>query len=106
MEPQTATELRWYLARANTTYDEAYKHRAQADTNRLQALIDLHDASRAQEKTAIRQLSKKVKQANEAFLEADKALMTVFKQKIHLETELEHMQEGKEYQWNTHTRDY
>lgn len=98
MEPQTATELRWYLARINIAFNEALKYREQADTNRLQAQIDLHDASRAQAKTAIRQLSKKVKQANEAFLEADKALMAVHKQKIHLETELENIQERKEYQ--------
>lgn len=106
MEPQTVTELRWYLARINSAFNEAIKYRAQADTDRLQALIDLHDATRAQEKTLIRQLSKKAKKASEAFLEADKALMAVHKQKIHLETELEHMQERKEYQWNTHTRDY
>lgn len=104
MEPQTVTELRWYLERINSAFNEAIKYRFQADTNRLQAQLDLGRAQRNQEinqtkenKTEVKNAHAKVKQAGEKFLEADKALMAVYKQKIHLETELENIQERKEY---------
>lgn len=104
MEPQIVTELRWYLERINSAFNEAIKYRFQADTNRLQAQLDLGRAQRNQEinqtkenKTEVKNAHAKVKQAGEKFLEADKALMAVYKQKIHLETELENIQERKEY---------
>lgn len=110
MEPQTVTELRWYLARANTAFDEAYKYRRDADTSRIQAILSKAEAERElaahvtkETKNNLKNARAKVKQADEKFLEADKALLTVHKQKIHLETELEHMQERKDPQCDTPT---
>lgn len=102
MEPQTVTELRWYLARANTAFNEAYKYRHDADANRIQAILDKAEAEKElatnatkETKNNLKNARAKVKQADEKFLEADKALLTVHKQKIHLETELEHIQQRK-----------
>lgn len=111
MEPQTVTELRWYLARANTAFNEAIKYRRDADTNRIQAILDKAEAEKElaahatkETKTNLKNARAKVKQADEKFLEADKALLTVHKQKIHLETELQHAQARKDPQCDTPTQ--
>lgn len=111
MEPQTVTELRWYLARTNTAFNEALKYRRDADTNRIQAILDKAEAEKElaahatkETKNNLKNARAKVKQADEKFLEADKALLTVHKQKIHLETELKHAQERKDPQCDTPTQ--
>lgn len=110
MEPQTVTELRWYLARANTAFNEAYKYRHDADANRIQAILDKAEAEKElatnatkETKQNLKNARAELKQADEKFLEADKALLTVHKQKIHLETELQHAQARKDPQCDTPT---
>ena len=110
MEPQTVTELRWYLARANSAFNEAIKYRRDADANRIQAILNKAKAEKElaahatkETKTNLKNARAKVKQADEKFLEADKALLTVHKQKIHLETELQHAQARKDPQCDTPT---
>lgn len=102
MEPQTVTELRWYLARINTAFAQALDERRKAENNRLQAILDREQAERELEahttketKNNLKTVKEKLKQATETYQTADAALMTVYKQKIHLETELEHAQERK-----------
>lgn len=102
MTTQTVTRLKWYLTRANTAFNEAYKYRRDADTSRIQAILNKYKAEKdlaahitKETKNNLKNAQEKLKQADEKFLEADKALLTVHKQKIHLETELEHIQQGK-----------
>lgn len=103
MEPQTVTELRWYLARINTAYKKALDNRRQTENNRMQAILDKAKAERELEahatketKTNLKNMKEKLKQATETYQTADAAVMTLYKQKIHLETELEHIQAEKE----------
>lgn len=103
MEPQTVTELRWYLARINTAYTQALDERRKAETTRLQAILDREQAERELEahatketKNNLKNMKEKLKQATETYHTADAAVMTLYKQKIHLETELEHIQAEKE----------
>lgn len=105
MEPQTVTELRWYLARINTAYTQALDERRKAENTRMQAILDKAKAERELEahatketKTNLKNMKEKLKQATEAHQTADAALMTLYKQKIHLETELEHIQAEKKNQ--------
>ena len=102
MEPQTVTELRWQLARITTTYTQVIENLRRADDNRLQAILDWGQAERElaahatkETKSDLKNAKKKVKQATEEFETADKAFMTVYKQKIHLEDELKNMQKTK-----------
>lgn len=110
MEPQTVTEHAPNSDGTSTAFNEAYKYRHDADTNRIQAILDKAEAEKElaahatkETKTNLKNARAKVKQADEKFLEADKALLTVHKQKIHLETELQHMQERKDPQCDTPT---
>lgn len=103
MEPQTVTELRWYLARINTAYTQALDERRKAGNTRLQAILDREQAERELEahatketKNNLKNMKEKLKQATETYHTADAAVMTLYKQKIHLETELEHIQAEKE----------
>lgn len=103
MEPQTVTELRWYLARINTAYTQALDECRKAGTTRLQAILDREQAERELEahatketKNNLKNMKEKLKQATETYHTADAAVMTLYKQKIHLETELEHIQAEKE----------
>lgn len=96
MEPQTVTELRRQLARIETAYTQALENRNRADTNRLQAILDKAEAERElaahvtkETKTNLKTVKEKLKQATETYQTADAAVMTVYKQKIHLEDELE-----------------
>lgn len=102
MEPQTVTELRRQLARIKTAYTQANDNRCRADENRLTAIIAQNAAERElathatkETKSDLKNAKKKVKQATEEFETADKAFMTVYKQKIHLEDELANMQKTK-----------
>lgn len=102
MEPQTVTELRWYLARINTAYKQALDNRRQTENNRMQAILDKAKAERElaahttkETKNNLKTVKEKLKQATETYQIADAAVMTVYKQKIHLETELENIQERK-----------
>ena len=102
MEPQTVTELRRQLARIETAYTQAIENLRRADDNRLQAILDQAEAERElaahvtkETKSNLKTVKKKVKQATEEFETADKAFMTVYKQKIHLEDELANMQKTK-----------
>lgn len=101
-DPQTVTELRRQLARIKTTYTQANDNRCRADENRLTAIIAQNAAERElaahvtkETKSDLKNAKKKVKQATEEFETADKAFMTVYKQKIHLEDELKNMQKTK-----------
>lgn len=103
MEPQTVTELRRQLARIETAYTQAIENLRRADDNRLQAILDKAKAERELEahatketKTNLKNMKEKLKQATETYQTADAAVMTLYKQKIHLETELEHIQAEKE----------
>lgn len=102
MTPQTVTELRRQLARIKTAYTQAIENLRRADDNRLQAILDQAEAERElaahatkETKSDLKNAKKKVKQATEEFETADKAFMTVYKQKIHLEDELANMQKTK-----------
>lgn len=97
MEPQTVTELRWYLARIKTAYAQALENRRNAENNRLQAILDREHAERElaahvtkETKTNLKNVKEKLKQATETYQTADAAVMIAYKQKIHLEDELEH----------------
>ncbi|KMT46810.1 hypothetical protein AC069_03645 [Gardnerella vaginalis] len=96
-DPQTVTELRRQVARIKAAYTQANDNRCRADENRLVAIIAQNAAERElaahatkETKTNLKTAKEKVKQATEEFETADKAFMTVYKQKIHLEDELEH----------------
>lgn len=102
MTPQTVTELRRQVARIKTAYTQALDSRRRADDKRLRAILDQAEAERElaahatkETKTNLKTAKKKVKQATEEFETADKAFMTVYKQKIHLEDELANMQKTK-----------
>lgn len=97
MEPQTVTELRWYLARIKTAFAQSLDNRRNAENNRLQAILDREHAEREldeqvtkETKTNLKNAKEKLKQATETYQTADAAVMIVYKQKIHLEDELEH----------------
>lgn len=101
-DPQTVTELRWYLVCIKPAYAQALENRCKAENNRLQAMLDREQAERElaahvtkETKTNLKNAKKKVKQATEEFETADKAFMTLYKQKIHLEDELANMQKTK-----------
>ena len=96
MTPQTVTELRRQLARIKTAYTQALDERRKAEDNRLQAILDQEQAERElaahvtkETKSDLKIAREKLKQATETYQTADKALMIVYKQKIHLEDELE-----------------
>ena len=97
MEPQTVTELRWQLARIKTAFEQALDERRKAENNRLQAILNQAEAERElaahvtkETKTNLKTVKEKLKHATETYQTADAAVMTVYKQKIHLEDELEH----------------
>lgn len=102
MEPQTVTELRRQVARIKTAYTQALENRRNAENNRLQAILDRERAERElaanvtkETKTNLKTVKEKLKQATETYQTADAAVMTVYKQKIHLEDELANMQKTK-----------
>lgn len=89
-------ELKQQLARIETAYTQALENRNRADTNRLQAILDKAEAERElaahvtkETKTNLKTVKEKLKQATETYQTADAAVMIVYKQKIHLEDELE-----------------
>lgn len=88
MEPQTVTELRWHLARIKTAYTQALDERRKAER-------ELAAHATKETKNNLKTVKEKLKQATETYQIADAAVMTVYKQKIHLETELENIQERK-----------
>lgn len=101
-DPQTVTELRRQVARIKAAYTQANDNRCRADENRLTAIIAQNAAERElaahatkETKSDLKNAKKKVKQATEEFETADKAFMTLYKQKIHLEDELANMQKTK-----------
>lgn len=90
-------ELKQQLTHINAAFAQALENRNRADTNRLQAILDQAEAERElaahvtkETKTNLKTVKEKLKQATETYQTADKALMIVYKQKIHLEDELEH----------------
>lgn len=102
MTPQTVTELRRQLARIKTAYTQALDERRKAEDNRLQAILDRGQAERElaahvtrETKSNLKTVKEKLRQATEAYQTADAAVMTVYKQKIHLEDELKRAQERK-----------
>lgn len=90
-------ELKQQLARIKAAFAQALENRRNAENNRLQAILDREHAERQLEahvtketKTNLKTVKEKLKQATETYQTADTAVMTVYKQKIHLEDELEH----------------
>lgn len=101
-DPQTVTELRRQVARIKAAYTRANDNRCRADENRLVAIIAQNAAERElaahvtkETKTNLKNAKEKLKQATETYQTADAAVMTVYKQKIHLEDELKRAQERK-----------
>ena len=89
-------ELKQQLTHINAAFAQALENRNRADTNRLQAILDQAEAERElaahvtkETKTNLKTVKEKLKQATETYQTADAAVMTVYKQKIHLEDELE-----------------
>lgn len=89
-------ELKQKLAHIKAALAQALDNRRNAENNRLQAILDQERAERQLEahvtketKTNLKTVKEKLKQATETYQTADKALMIVYKQKIHLEDELE-----------------
>lgn len=90
-------ELKQQLTHINAAFAQALENRNRADTNRLQAILNQAEAERElaahvtkETKTNLKTVKEKLKQATETYQTADTAVMTVYKQKIHLEDELEH----------------
>lgn len=90
-------ELKQQLTRIKAAFAQALENRRNAENNRLQAILDRAQAERELEahvtketKTNLKTVKEKLKQATETYQTADAALMIVYKQKIHLEEELEH----------------
>lgn len=90
-------ELKQQLTHINAAFAQALENRPNAENNRLQAILDRAQAERELEahvtketKTNLKTVKEKLKQATETYQTADAALMIVYKQKIHLEEELEH----------------
>lgn len=90
-------ELKQQLTHINAAFAQALENRNRADTNRLQAILDQAEAERElaahvtkETKTNLKNVKEKLKHATETYQTADAAVMTVYKQKIHLEDELEH----------------
>lgn len=90
-------ELKQQLTHINAAFAQTLENRNRADTNRLQAILDKAEAERElaahvtkETKTNLKTVKEKLKQATETYQTADAAVMTVYKQKIHLEDELEH----------------
>lgn len=90
-------ELKQQLTHINAAFAQALENRHNAENNRLQAILDRERAERElaanvtkETKTNLKTVKEKLKQATETYQTADAAVMTVYKQKIHLEDELEH----------------
>lgn len=95
-------ELKQQLTHIKAAFAQALENRHNAENNRLQAILDQEQAERElaahvtkETKSDLKIAREKLKQATETYQTADKALMIVYKQKIHLEDELEHIQERK-----------
>nr|DAT37486.1 MAG TPA: hypothetical protein [Caudoviricetes sp.] len=90
-------ELKQQLTHIKAAFAQALENRHNAENNRLQAILDRAQAERElaahvtkETKSNLKTVKEKLKQATEAYQTADAAVMTVYKQKIHLEDELEH----------------
>lgn len=90
-------ELKQQLTHINAAFAQALENRHNAENNRLQAILNQAEAERElaahvtkETKTNLKNAREKLKQATQTYETADAALMTVYKQKIHLEDELEH----------------
>lgn len=95
-------ELKQQLTHINAAFAQALENRHNAENNRLQAILDKAEAERElaahvtkETKTNLKTVKEKLKQATETYQTADAAVMTVYKQKIHLEDELANMQKTK-----------
>lgn len=90
-------ELKQQLTHINAAFAQALENRHNAENNRLQAILDQAEAERElaahvtkETKTNLKTVKEKLKQATQTYQTADAAVMIVYKQKIHLEEELEH----------------
>lgn len=97
MESQNIKELKQQLTHINAAFAQALENRRNAENNRLQAILDREQAKRElaahvtkETKTNLKNAREKLKQTTQTYQTADAAVMTVYKQKIHLEDELEH----------------
>lgn len=89
-------ELKQQLTHIKAAFAQTLENRYKAENNRLQAILDRAQAERElaahvtkETKTNLKTVKEKLKQATETYQTADAAVMTVYKQKIHLEDELE-----------------
>lgn len=89
-------ELKQQLTHIKAAYTQALDERRKAENNRLQVILDRERAEREldeqvtkETKSDLKIAREKLKQATEAYQTADAAVMIVYKQKIHLEDELE-----------------
>lgn len=96
MESQNIKELKQQLTHINASFAQALENRHNAENNRLQAILDQAEAERElaahvtkETKSNLKNAREKLKHATETYQTADAAVMTVYKQKIHLEDELE-----------------
>lgn len=89
-------ELKQQLTHIKAAFAQALENRDKAENNRLQAILDRAQAERElaahvtkETKTNLKTVKEKLKQTTQTYQTADAAVMTVYKQKIHLEDELE-----------------
>lgn len=89
-------ELKQQLTHIKAAFAQALENRRNAGNNRLQAILDRGQAERELEahatketKTNLKNAKEKLNQATETYQTADAAVMIIYKQKIHLEDELE-----------------
>lgn len=89
-------ELKQQLTHINAAFAQALENRHNAGNNRLQAILDQAEAERElaahvtrETKSNLKTVKEKLRHATETYQTADAAVMTVYKQKIHLEDELE-----------------
>lgn len=90
-------ELKQQLTHTKALLAQALENRRNAENNWLQAILDQEQAERElaahvtkETKSNLKNAREKLKHATQTYQTADAAVMTVYKQKIHLEDELEH----------------
>lgn len=96
-------ELKQQLTHTNAAFAQALENRHNAENNRLQAILDKAEAERElaahvtkETKSNLKNAREKLKQTTQTYQTADAAVMTVYKQKIHLEDELKRVERKRQ----------